>query len=81
MGKCKNKKCGTKCGTTEDNNLWRNDFEILGINYSGLMRICKVSLSLLVFVISSIKLAYTGDVLWQCVWSLSLLKVVELSDE
>ena len=81
--KCKNKKCGSDantvwCGT--ENNLWKSDFKILGINYSGLMRICKVLLILFVFVIASYYWASTNDILWQCMWSLSLIKLVELSD-
>jgi len=44
------------------------------------MSICKVLLILCVFVIASIQWSYTGDMLWQCVWSLSLVKLVELSD-
>tara|TARA_R100000152_G_C6665793_1_gene103436 strand:- start:40 stop:267 length:228 start_codon:yes stop_codon:yes gene_type:complete len=73
---CKNKKCNKGACNDEAINM-----DLLGINYKGLMRICKVVLTLLVFVISSFQWGYTGDVLWQCVWSLSLLKVVELSDE
>ena len=55
--------------------------KLMEFNWSGFMRICKVIMTLCVFVISSIQLSYTGDLLWQCVWSLSLIKLVELSDE
>ena len=83
MSKCKNTKCN-KCSSSSsnnNNNLYKDDWKVLSFNYKGFMRISKVALTLLVFVISSFQWGYTGDVLWQCVWSLSLLKVVELSDE
>tara|TARA_B100001250_G_scaffold82616_2_gene68165 strand:- start:707 stop:946 length:240 start_codon:yes stop_codon:yes gene_type:complete len=77
---CKNKKCKKACGSEPE--LFREDgWSIYPFNLKGLMSICKVLLILCVFVIASFQWGATGDVLWQCVWSLSLIKLVELSDE
>ena len=73
MSKCKNK----KCNKDSSDNLYKDDWKVLGINYSGLMRICKLILILCVFIISSIQWGYSGDLIWQCIWSLSLIKLVE----
>jgi len=61
----------------KNDKLWNDEFKILNLNYSGLMRICKLVLILCVFVISSIQWGYSGDLIWQCIWSLSLIKLVE----
>jgi len=79
---CKNKKCNKKaCGVNED--AIRIDAIGLGLPswFPTLMAVCKVLLILCVFVIASYQWGATKDLLWQCVWSLSLLKLVELSDE
>ena len=47
----------------------------------NLMVICKYLLVMFVFIISSIQWMNTNDLLWQCVWSLSLIKMVELGDK
>ena len=78
MSKCKNKKCSKgACGTEEaiDFGFGLPDW------FPTVMAICKVVLILMVFVIASFQWGYTNDVLWQCIWSLSLIKLVELSDE
>ena len=80
MSKCKNKKCGKKaCGSEEAINFG------MGLGLPSwlpiLMSVCKLVLILIVFVIASFQWGYTGDLLWQCVWSLSLIKLVELSDD
>ena len=72
---CKNKKCSKKaCGSEEA-------IRIEPFNTKGFISILKVLMVLIEFVISSFQWGYTGDLLWQCVWSLSLIKLVELSDE
>ena len=82
--KCKNKKCGNKkCGKEE---VYRDDWKVnmtpeIPDWLPAAMSICKVILILVVFVIASFQWGYTKDLLWQCVWSLSLIKLVELSDE
>ena len=48
--------------------------------FPKVMSICKTMLVLCVFVIASFYWGYTDDVLWQCMWCLSLVKLVELSD-
>jgi len=68
---------GTNYGRRKDD----DKFSIEWFDIKGFMSICKVVLTLLVFVIASFQWGYTGDILWQCVWSLSLIKLVELSDE
>jgi len=81
MSKCKNKKCGKKsCGSEE---AIRIDAIGLGLPswFPILMVVCKLVLILMVFIIASFQWGYTKDVLWQCIWSLSLIKLVELSDE
>jgi hypothetical protein len=81
MSKCKNKKCSKKaCGSEE---AIRIDSIGLGLPswFPLLMSVCKLVLILLVFITASFQWGYTGDILWQCVWSLSLIKLVELSDE
>ncbi len=56
-------------------------WNIVPFDFDGFMTICRTLMILGVFVISSYQWGYTGDLLWQCVWCLSLIKVVELSDE
>ena len=76
---CKNKKCNKGgCGTEPAVKI-----NMLGLPswFPVFMAVCKTLLILCVFVIASIQLSSTGDLLWQCVWSLSLIKIVELSDE
>ena len=71
---CKNKKCNKEaCGSEEA-------IRIEPFNLKGFMSICKVLMILFVFVIASFQWGVTGDILWQCIWSLSLIKLVELSD-
>ena len=70
---CKNKQCKKACGSEEA-------IRIEPFNLKGFMSICKVLMILFVFVIASFQWGYTGDILWQCIWSLSLIKLVELSD-
>ena len=72
MSKCKNKKCSKKaCGSEE---AIRIDAISMGLPswFPTVMAICKVVLILCVFVIASFQWGYTGDILWQCIWSLSL---------
>ena len=78
---CKKKKCSKKaCGSEPE--LFREEaWNIYPFDLKGFMSICKVVLILCVFVIASFQWGYTGDILWQCIWSLSLIKLVELSDE
>jgi hypothetical protein len=78
---CKNKKCGKKACGSEPELFRENGWSIYPFDLKGLRSICKVVLTLLVFVIASFQWGYTNDVLWQCVWCLSLIKLVELSDE
>ena len=82
---CKNKKCN-KGECSPESAVKINLLPVWSIHRLQLwlptfMSICKVVLILMVFVIASFQWGYTGDVLWQCIWSLSLIKLVELSDE
>jgi hypothetical protein len=45
------------------------------------MSTLKVLLVLCVFIRASMEFYYMNDYIWQCIWLLSLLKLVELSDE
>ena len=73
----KNKKCNKgACGSEPAVRI-----SMLPNWFPTLMSICKVVLILCVFVIASFQWGYTNDILWQCIWSLSLIKLVELSDE
>jgi hypothetical protein len=74
---CKNKKCNKGGCNTEP----AVRISMLPNWIPTLMGVCKVILILCVFVIASFQWGYTNDVLWQCIWSLSLIKLVELSDE
>jgi len=76
--KCKNKKCNNNGCSRQVDEVYRDDWQILGFDYSGIMRVCKVLMILLVFVISSFYWASTRDILWQCIWSLTLVKLVDL---
>ena len=74
---CKNKKCNKgACGSEPAVRI-----SMLPNWFPTIMSVCKVALILCVFVIASFQWGYTNDVLWQCIWSLSLIKLVELSDE
>ena len=74
---CKNKKCGKgKCGVDSAVKV-----SIVPDWLPSLMVVCKVLLILIVFIISSFQWGYTNDVLWQCIWCLSIIKLVELTDE
>jgi hypothetical protein len=74
---CKNKKCNKGACSPES----AVKINMLPMWFPTLMSICKVVLILMVFIIASFQWGYTNDVLWQCIWSLSLIKLVELSDE
>ena len=77
----KNKKRQRRSTDKVYNDNWRiSMYPELPSWFPAAMSICKVLLILCVFVIASIQWSYTGDMLWQCVWSLSLVKLVELSD-
>ena len=74
---CKNKKCNKGACNSEP----AVSISLLPNWFPTIMSVCKVVLILCVFVIASFQWGYTNDVLWQCIWSLSLIKLVELSDE
>tara|TARA_B100001250_G_C19196747_1_gene527561 strand:+ start:304 stop:486 length:183 start_codon:yes stop_codon:yes gene_type:complete len=44
-----------------------------------LFDVCRIALTLIAFVISSIYI--NDDLLWMCVWCLSIIKLVEIADE
>ena len=44
-----------------------------------LFSLCKISLALITFIISSIYI--NDDWIWMCVWCLSIIKLVEIADE
>ena len=74
---CKNKKCNKGACSSEP----AVRISLLPNWFPTIMSVCKVVLILCVFIIASFQWGYTNDVLWQCIWSLSLIKLVELSDE
>tara|TARA_Y100001973_G_scaffold90346_1_gene137766 strand:- start:428 stop:646 length:219 start_codon:yes stop_codon:yes gene_type:complete len=65
------------------NNLYKKDgWQLLPFDLNNFMSLTKSLLIFCVFVISSYQWGYNGgDLMWQCIWSLSLIKLVELSDE
>tara|TARA_B100000131_G_C17649162_1_gene423390 strand:- start:239 stop:421 length:183 start_codon:yes stop_codon:yes gene_type:complete len=44
-----------------------------------LFDVCRIALTLIAFVVSSIYI--NDDLLWMCVWCLSIIKLVEIADE
>jgi len=77
----KNKKRQRRSTDKVYNDNWRiSMYPELPSWFPAAMSICKILLILIVFCIASFQWGYTNDLLWQCVWSLSLVKLVELSD-
>ena len=56
------------------------DISWLPVWYPKFMLVCKTLMVLLVFIVSSIMALSSVDIIWDCMWCLSLIKLVELSD-